>query len=101
MSERPGDFRALLDLVLEGDPAAADQFFLKYRRVVRLLAAGMLQRRVQVRIDESDITQETMRKAVADLREFRGCTEGQFVDWLKAVLRHTAQNVVRAGDGIR
>ena len=95
MSDRPDDFRASLELVLAGDPAAAEQFFVKYRRVVRLLAVGMLQRRVQVRIDESDIAQETMRKAVADLRQFRGCTEGQFVDWLKTVLRHTAQNLVR------
>ena len=42
MSDRPGDFHASLELVLAGDRAAGEQFFLKYRRVVRLLAVGML-----------------------------------------------------------
>ncbi len=95
MTDPQGNFREALDLVLAGDQSATEELFTKYRRLVRLLAVGMLQQKVLVRVDESDIAQETMRKAAIDLKQFHGQTEAQFVDWLKTILRHTAQNSVR------
>ncbi|TWU05143.1 RNA polymerase sigma factor RpoE [Symmachiella macrocystis] len=95
MTDPPCSFREFIELVLAGDPSATEQLFKKYRHLVRILAVGMLQKKVLVRVDESDIAQETMQKAVADLNQFQGQTEAQFVDWLKTILSRTAQNCVR------
>lgn len=50
-------FRESLQLVLEGDPAAAEAFFATYRNLIRILATGLVRQRLLVRFDESDVAQ--------------------------------------------
>ena len=92
----PEDFRSCIDRVLAGDNAAAEELYEKCRRFVRVLAIGKLQRKILVRVDESDVAQETMRKIISDLNQFQGQTVGEFVGWLQKTLRNTVLNLARA-----
>jgi RNA polymerase sigma-70 factor (ECF subfamily) len=51
--------------------------------------------RLQRRFDSSDLVQETLLNAHAQLDHFRGRTEAELVRWLQAVLAHTVADEVR------
>jgi RNA polymerase sigma-70 factor (ECF subfamily) len=51
--------------------------------------------RLRRRFDSSDLVQETLLNAHAQLNRFRGRSEAEFVRWLQEVLAHTAADQVR------
>jgi RNA polymerase sigma-70 factor (ECF subfamily) len=68
----------------------------RYRALLRLQAQQMgLDRRLRRRFDASDIAQDAVRKALEDLPQFRGHTEGEFVRWLQQILANEAIIAVR------
>jgi RNA polymerase sigma-70 factor (ECF subfamily) len=68
----------------------------RYRKWLRL-QVRRLQRdpRLQRRFDSSDLVQETLLNAHAQLRRFRGQSEAELVRWLQQVLAHTVIDQVR------
>jgi RNA polymerase sigma-70 factor (ECF subfamily) len=51
--------------------------------------------RLRRRFDSSDLVQETLLNAHAQLNRFRGRSEAEFVRWLQEVLAHTVADQVR------
>jgi RNA polymerase sigma-70 factor (ECF subfamily) len=87
MSSRPGSLpEQLLVRAQAGQDAALGQLLELYRNYLTLLARLQIGRRLQGKVDPSDLVQETFLKAHRDFGQFRGSTEGQLVGWLRQIL---------------
>lgn len=66
-----------------------------YRRYLSLLARVQIGQRLQGKVDESDLVQETFLEAHRAFDRFQGTSEGQFVCWLRRILATTLADLVR------
>jgi RNA polymerase sigma-70 factor, ECF subfamily len=66
-----------------------------YRVYLRLLARIEIGKRLQGKVDASDVVQEAFLDAHRYFPNFRGQAEGQFVAWLREILAGTLANQVR------
>jgi RNA polymerase sigma-70 factor (ECF subfamily) len=65
-----------------------------YRNYLRLLARTQIDLTLRVRLDSSDLVQETLLEAFRDFRQFAGSTEKELVAWLRRILvRNLADQV--------
>jgi RNA polymerase sigma-70 factor, ECF subfamily len=80
---RPED---LLVRALEEDGESLGQLLESYRNYLRLLASLEIGQRLQVKMDASDLVQETLLEAHKDFAGFRGSSEREFVAWLRRVM---------------
>ena len=67
----------------------------RYRAYLHLLARLQLDRRLQARVDASDIVQQTLLRAVRGASEFRGGTDADVAAWLRRILTNTLANALR------
>jgi RNA polymerase sigma-70 factor (ECF subfamily) len=66
-----------------------------YRNYLHLLARLEIGRRLQGKVDPSDLVQETFLEAHKNFERFRGTTEAEFASWLRQILATRVANVVR------
>jgi len=66
-----------------------------YRNYLRLLARLEIGRRLQGKLDASDLVQETFLEAHRNFALFQGSSEGQFVSWLRQILAAKVANLLR------
>lgn len=66
-----------------------------YRNYIRLLAHIEIGRRLQGKVDASDLVQEAFLDAHRYFDQFRGEGEAQFLRWLREILAGTLSNTVR------
>jgi len=66
-----------------------------YRNYLRLLARIEIGRKLQGKLDASDLVQETFLEAHRNFGLFRGNDEPQFVSWLRQILAAKVANLVR------
>src|SRR6516225_6926859 len=78
-----------------GDESALGPLLELYRNYLRLLARIEVGRRLQGKLDASDIVQETFLEAHRNFGGFRGTAEPQFVAWLRQILAAKVANLVR------
>jgi RNA polymerase sigma-70 factor (ECF subfamily) len=78
----------------EGGPALGELLEL-YRHYLCLLARAQIGRRLQSRLDPSDLVQEAFLAAHRDFAGFRGTTEAELVAWLRQVLAARLADQVR------
>ena len=96
MSSRTGpDIEQLLHLARTGDGSALGQLVELYRNYLTLLARMQIGRRLQGKVDASDLVQETFLAAHRDFARFRGTTEGEFVCWLRQILAGNLADLVK------
>jgi len=67
----------------------------RYRPYLRLLARLQLHRRLQSKVDASDIVQQTMLHAHQARAGFRGTTEAEQAAWLRQILARNMAHLVR------
>jgi RNA polymerase sigma-70 factor, ECF subfamily len=67
----------------------------RYRAYLYLLARLQLDRRLQAKVDASDIVQQTLLQAIRAAREFRGRTDAEVAAWLRRILANTLANSLR------
>ena len=89
------DPEQLLALARSGSTAALGQVLELYRDYLMLLARLQISRRLQSKVDESDLVQETFLQAHEHFSGFRGTTEGELMAWLRQILATTLANVMR------
>ena len=77
------------------DPERLGTLLEAYRHYLRLLARVGIGRRLQGKLDASDVVQEAFLDAHRHFDDFRGTAEGQFVAWLREILAGTLSNQVR------
>ena len=66
-----------------------------YRNYLRLLARIQIGRRLQGKLDASDLVQETFLEAHRNFARFQGTSEPQLVSWLRRILAAKVANLLR------
>ncbi len=66
-----------------------------YRAYLHLLARLQLDRRLQAKVDASDIVQQTLLQAIRGANEFRGRTDAEMAAWLRQILAHNLAGAIR------
>jgi RNA polymerase sigma-70 factor, ECF subfamily len=77
------------------EPADLDRLFAHCRNYLAVMARAHVERRLQAKVDASDLVQQTMLEAYRDFRNFRGGTEAEWLAWLRGILTHNAANFIR------
>src|SRR5262245_14859197 len=92
---------ALLLQAQAGDAEALGTTLEQYRNYLSVLVRLNLGRRLQGKLDASDLVQETFLRAHQHFAQFRGATEREFVNWLRQILAAHLAEVVRRYFGAR
>jgi RNA polymerase sigma-70 factor (ECF subfamily) len=77
---------ALLAQARAGDQDALGRVLEGYRDYLRLLARSRVGQELRVRLDPSDLVQETLLEAQRDFRQFAGGSEAELAVWLRRIL---------------
>jgi RNA polymerase sigma-70 factor (ECF subfamily) len=94
--------QSLLAQARAGNAAARGQLLELYRNYLRLQALALIGTGLRVRLDPSDLVQETFLEAHRDFPRFAGHTEGEIVAWLRRILvRNLADQLKRHRSGGR
>src|SRR5437879_13836878 len=85
----PGDVSAsdLIRRCRQGEEAARDELFARYRHYLWLLAQGQIGG-LRARCDPSDLVQQTLLEAFRDFAGFTGAHEAEVLAWLLQILAH-------------
>jgi RNA polymerase sigma-70 factor (ECF subfamily) len=89
----------LLDRARAGDAKTLGQLLEGYRAYLLVLARVQIGRRLQGKVDASDVVQEAFLGAYRDLPQFRGTSESEFLGWLRKILASLLANLVRHYQG--
>jgi RNA polymerase sigma-70 factor (ECF subfamily) len=89
------DPEQLLILAQKGNGPALGRLLEFYRDYLALLARLQIGRRLQGKVDASDLVQETFLKAHRDFAQFRGTREAEWVSWLRQILAFNLAHLVR------
>ena len=90
------EIQPLIDLARHGDETATGRLLAAYGEYLKLLARVQVGRRLQGKLDASDLVQETFMDAHRQMAQFRGTTEAELLAWLRKILAgHVAMTVRR------
>ena len=96
MSEDDESLQDLIVRARKGDNRALGRLCDRHRPYLRLLARRALDTRVQRRVAESDLVQQTMLSAVRNFAQFNGDSPAQFVAWLQVQHERNVVDAARA-----
>src|SRR5437868_334734 len=83
MAPNPGSDEQLVACAAAGDSAAMGELFVRYRQRLRAMLQVRLDRRLQGRVDPSDVLQETFAEASQRLAEYARQPSMPFFLWLR------------------
>ena len=92
---RDPNFSELLNHARNGRASGIGRLLDSFRPLLQQLAKRKISSRLQARMSESDLIQETMLSACQGLKGFQGNSQGEFQCWLLRILRS------RLIDGLR
>lgn len=102
MAKLPSHERAeLLTRAREGEADALGALLALYRDYLRLLARVHVDRRLQAKVDPSDLVQETCLQIHRDFPAFRGVSEVEFLQWVRQIMATRGGKMVRRWYGTR
>jgi RNA polymerase sigma-70 factor (ECF subfamily) len=81
------DTDRLLQRVADGDDAARDRLLERYRQRLRRMVAVQFDLRLAARVDPSDVVQETLAEAAAQLNRYLQERPLPFYPWLRQLAR--------------
>jgi RNA polymerase sigma-70 factor (ECF subfamily) len=79
----------------EGDVESRDRLFELCRSYLGFAARAQVETWLQVKVDASDLVQQTMLEAHRDFDRFQGVTEREWLAWLKKILSHNVADFIR------
>jgi RNA polymerase sigma-70 factor (ECF subfamily) len=85
----------LLKQARAGNAPALGRLLELYRNYLAILARLQVGRRLQGKVDDSDLIQETYLEAHRHFDQFRGTSEAEMVSWLRQILAGVLANLVR------
>jgi RNA polymerase sigma-70 factor (ECF subfamily) len=101
MTGKPADPERLIELARTGSTTALGRLLERYRDYLGVLARAEIGRRLQGKVDASDLVQDTFLEAHRHFARFRGQAEAQLVHWLRRILAANLANLVRRYVGTR
>ena len=84
---------------LRAGDGARDELFDRCRNYVSLLARVHIESWLQAKVDPSDLVQQTLLEAHRGMGGFQGQSEGEWLAWLKQILKHNATDYIRSYKG--
>ncbi len=94
-NSEPSPLVELLKRAREGNAEARDELFDKCRNYVAVVARGHVESWLRQKVDASDLIQQTLLEAHRGFDRFRGQSEGEWLAWLKQILKNNAADFVR------
>jgi len=85
----------LIRLAREGDAASREALFGLCRRYLGIVARAQVETWLRVKVDASDVVQQTMLEAHRDFDRFSGQSEQEWLGWLRGILAHNVADFVR------
>ena len=85
----------LIQKARAGDDACRDRLFAACRSYLGFQARAQVESWLRVKVDASDLVQQTMLEAHRDFHRFAGQTEQEWLAWLRRILSHNAADFVR------
>jgi RNA polymerase sigma-70 factor (ECF subfamily) len=85
----------LLEQALRGDQEALGRLLESHRPALRRLAQRQLEGRIAVRVDASDVIQQTFLEAYRSFPQFAGQDARELVAWLQTILDHKVATAIR------
>lgn len=82
----------LLKQARDGDEAARGQLLELYRGYLRLVARSLIRSSLRMKLEPSDLVQETFLKAHREFGQFAGRSEPELVSWLRRILVNSLAN---------
>lgn len=96
--ESTGDVADVASLAVSaqnGSATALNELLARFRPYLLKIANEELPRELQPKLGESDLVQETLMMAGANIQSFAGKTEAEFLAWLRRILLNRLLNVIR------
>ncbi len=88
MNSESSQLAGWLSLARQGDEAARNRLFEACRSFVAVTARVHLHRRLQTKVDPSDLVQQSMLEAHRGFERFHGQTPEEWLAWLKQIVQH-------------
>ncbi|AMV36617.1 sigma-70 family RNA polymerase sigma factor [Planctomyces sp. SH-PL62] len=85
----------LLDQARGGDGAALGLLLQRYHNYLSLLARVQIGRRIQAKVDVSDVLQDVSLEVHRRIGGFRGGSEGEFLAWMRQILGGVLADQIR------
>ena len=79
----------------QGDAECRDELFGLCRDYLRFIARAEVESWLRVKVDASDVVQQTMLEAHRDFQRFSGDSEKEWLGWLRRILSHNVADFVR------
>lgn len=95
MSDQTKNRDHMLRAAVGGDGEALGALLASHRPYLKLLAQRYLDDRLQQRISDSDLIQQTCVSAVQFIGTFAGRSEAEFAAWLRTILERHAFDIFR------
>jgi RNA polymerase sigma-70 factor, ECF subfamily len=95
MADRSGELPRLLAQAANGDRAAMDALFDRFRARLKKMVRMRLNRRLQGRVDDSDVVQDAYVEAARRLPEYLKDSRAPFFLWLRQITRQRLIDVHR------
>lgn len=89
------EVQSLIDRARGGDEAAIGRLLAAYEEYLKLLARVQIGRRLQGKLDASDLVQETFMDAHRQMPNFKGASEAELLAWLRRILAGQVAMTVR------
>lgn len=89
------DAELLIDQARTGDEEATGRLLRMYGEYLKLLARVQIGRRLQGKVDASDLVQETFLDAHRQMPNFKGGTEAELLAWLRRIMAGQVAMTVR------
>ena len=85
----------LIDRARQGDAECREQLFALCRNYLAFSARAQVHSWLKVKVDASDLVQQTMLEAHRDFERFQGGSEREWLAWLRKILSHNVADFVR------
>ena len=95
MNDEVAMTRELLEQARQGDGEALGRLLELHRAGLHHLAQRQLDGRVAVRVDASDVIQQTFLEAHRSFEQFLGREEREWLAWLQTILEHKVAGAIR------
>jgi RNA polymerase sigma-70 factor (ECF subfamily) len=90
-----GTPQRLLEQARKGNVQARGELLELYRNYLRLVARSLISSALRVKLEPSDLVQETYLKAHREFAQFAGRSEPELVAWLRRILVRSLANQVK------
>ena len=95
LSKEPDDFQQLRHQAAEGNLQALGELLISFRGLLLRYSRQRIPKSLEAKIDEWDVVQETFIKASRSFHLFQVKTKKQLAAWLRVIMRHVIDNLVR------